>query len=285
MTPPPRVPSLPERLVDGPAVIVGPGRVGLSLAAAMARASGQPPLLLARSASAARPGLAAAGTTGPIRDLGRWKPRAGPGLLILAVPDDALETAVRRLAKRCAHAGASGWIALHTSGFRSSGVFAPLRELGWPAGSWHPLQTFPEPGATLFAGIVVVQEGDPPALEAGARLARGLGAHPAALPAELKPLYHCLATIAATHAAVLLNFCRTALAAFPPETRALVWPGLQRLAGAAIQNLGGVGAAPAFTGPAVRGDFQTVRGHLQVLQEQFPDWAGIYRRLNESLNK
>jgi len=285
MTAPAHDPFPPGLPAGAAAVIAGTGRVGLSLAGAWGRSTGQPPLLLSRHVAEARPRLWAAGLRCPVRSLARWRPAPGLGLLFLAVPDDALEDTARSLAGRLATIRAPGWLALHTSGYHSAAVLAPLRESALAVGSWHPLQTFPRPDPALLAGIAVVLEGDPPAVEAGAALARHLGARPVILPASFKPLYHCLATIAASHAAALLNFCRSALAEIPPEAREPLWLGLQDLAGAAIRNLGGAGDPPVFTGPAARGARRTIQGHQELLSAHFPSWAGIYRSLSDALEQ
>ena len=209
-------------------VIAGAGRVGRSLALALGR-RGRTVRVLARRPGAPVPDPER-GTALAVEPLGNWHPAAGPARLILAVPDDALPSLAEDLAGRFPVPPPADWTVFHCSGALASAVLEPFRARGLPACSWHPLQSFARPDPHLWSGIPVVMEGDPMAIAAGRELAGWLEAEPVEIPADARPLYHCLATISCAHEAALLLFCHRALAALPPEARQPLWEGFRRLA-------------------------------------------------------
>jgi predicted short-subunit dehydrogenase-like oxidoreductase (DUF2520 family) len=264
-----------------PVVIVGPGRLGLSLALALRRLRCR--VTLVGRQSPPFPATSARRAAVPVEPLESWRPSEGPALLCLAVPDDALSGLAHELAARFEASVSSGRLALHTSGVHSAGVLDPLRQRGLAVGSWHPLQTFFQPDPTLWKGIPVSMEGDPPALDAGRDLARVLGATPVEFPAELRPLYHCLSTIACAHVAAHLLFCHRAAAVFPEPARSLLWEGWRRLAIRGLTQLDPATPVRTMTGPAVRGDHRTVGLHLAALADAQPRWHSIYLQIHEFL--
>ena len=102
---------------------------------------------------------------------------------------------------------------------KPAACWRPWGGRGVSVGSWHPLQTFAAPDPSLWKGIPVVLEGDPGAVAAGRDLAARLGAEPVELPADSRPLYHCLSTISCAHVAAQLLLCHRALPAFPEPAR------------------------------------------------------------------
>ena len=99
---------------------------------------------------------------------------------------------------------------------------------------------------------------------AARRIVRNLGGEPHAISRNQKTAYHAWGTFASP----LL----TALLATTEEVAALA--GVSKKAARqrmlpillqTIKNYGTFGAAAGFSGPIVRGDVETVRGHLKVL--------------------
>ena len=259
-----------------PAVgIVGPGRAGLGLAAALRRARVRVLGVHGRRASAAPPGLKlSSGGTPP------WL--AAAGVVVLAVPDDALPAVVAELAR--GGGLAPGAVVLHLSGALTSEVLAPLAALGAATGSMHPLVAFaPDPAKVpgQLRGATFALEGDLEAVGVADAIVRRLGGVPATIAPELKPLYHAGAVFASNYlvglvaaAARLLERAgiagADAVAALSPLVRATV------------ANLEAAGPAAALTGPIARGDFATVRRHLMALS---PADAELYRALGRETLK
>lgn len=268
------------RSPDVPLLIVGAGRVGLSLVAA-ARQAGVPAEVVGPGSR--RRTVTVRGRRLAVHAAGIRLACHQPVHLVLAVPDDNLSAAASDWAEQLP-ADCTG-IALHTSGVHAAGTLEPLQRRGWPTASWHPLQTFPKPDPTRFSGIVVGVEGDPAAVRAGSRLARRLGARPIHLPPALKALYHCLATISCSHVAAQMLFCHAALGDFPPAVRKPLARGLRALSAAAVAGFSDENPAAGVTGPAARGDRLTVKRHLTELRERFPEWVTVYQLLDDFLRR
>lgn len=273
MKEPPR-PALPRASAPCPVFVVGPGRVGASLALALRRRRSQVTLLARAEGAGNR--LARKRALPPVSPLAVWRPGAGPALLFLAVPDDAVPGVAKTLAERFQPAAAAGWSAFHLSGAESSRLLEPLRRKGVSVGSWHPLQTFARPDPSLWKGIPVVLEGDPEALAAGRDLAARLGAEPVELPADSRALYHCLSTISCAHVAAQLLLCHRALPAFPEPVRSILWEGWRKMAIRTLAQLDAAAPWSTVTGPAARGDRKTVALHRAALARSLPEWLGIY---------
>lgn len=245
--------------------LVGPGRVGSSLAR-WALAAGAELVAVAgrRPGKAAWPG-------GPRRvDLDGLS-TSGQDFLLIAVQDAALPEVVARLAGRY-----QAQVILHTSGSLDAAALAPLRQARTSVGSLHPLKAFPAPLPDLAEarGVFFAVEGGPVAQSMAGRLAVAWGGVAAEVPAEARPLYHFAATLAAGGVTTLL-----ALAAeiagklgLPPEvTRGYLELTRGALAAAARTLDEGRPLAGSITGPAARGDRETLNRHLETLARLAPD--------------
>jgi predicted short-subunit dehydrogenase-like oxidoreductase (DUF2520 family) len=242
--------------VTGGVAIVGAGRVGLSLARALLP-SGSVVRILVREARRLPPGLPE-----PEKS---WQPALEAAeLVIVAVPDDAINRAASQLA-RTGGIGA-GQVVLHTSGLHGAEALSPLAASGAALGSFHPLQTFADaqgdPGA--LAGTPAVVEGSPAAVRAARDLAEALGMTPVLeLPAERKPLYHAAAVFSSNYVVTLAAVAeRLAREAGAGEASGRLFSAL--LANTA-RNLSHEDPATALTGPIRRGDVGTVAAHLGAL--------------------
>lgn len=60
---------------------------------------------------------------------------------------------------------------------------------------------------------------------------------------------------------------------------------LERFVAETARNFAALGARRALTGPAVRGDWETVHRHQAALRELAPDLVSLYRELNRSILK
>lgn len=258
--------------------VIGPGRVGTLLATSLARA-GRRVVAVAGGTAAARDRVAAA--------VAGCRPCADPaeavaaaGLVVLCVPDDAVEPAVTELA--AADAWRSHHHVVHLAG--SHGL-EPLRRAGLagarPA-ACHPAMTVPAGSLDpdLLVGVpwaVTVPSGE----DGGwaHELVRDLGGDPTDVPDPARALYHAGLAVASNAAGAVAVVARQLLLAARIEDPArFLAPLLHR----SVDNVLADGAA-ALTGPVVRGDLGTVARHLDVLDRDVPELADAYRQLTSVL--
>lgn len=219
--------------------IVGPGRAGRSLALAL-RAAGWPePRFFGRDDALESAGI-------------------GADVVVIATPDDLI-------ARVAAALPATDAVVVHLSGSRGLG------ELGGHArvGALHPLVALPDPvtGADRLRGAWFATAGDP-IVE---RLVAALGGRSFPVADEDRASYHAAAVVASNHLVALLGQAEriTAIAGVPFDA-------ILDLAEGSLANVRALGPSAALTGPAARGDEDTIRRHLAALGD---DEAASYEAL------
>ena len=210
--------------------IIGPGRAGSSLAAALS----------------AR-GWDVVGFLGRDHDL--RQAAHGADVLVIATPDDAVASVAAAVAP-CAST-----TVLHLSGSLGLDVLAPHPRRA----ALHPLVPLPnaDVGAVrLGQGVTFAVAGDPIA----GQIVEALGGRLVAVADADRVAYHAAACIAANHVVALMGQVERVAAsvgldldAFLPLTRA------------AVDDVAALGPRQALTGPAVRGDWATLSRHLDAL--------------------
>ncbi len=253
--------------------VIGPGRVGTTLAAALTRA-GHRVVAVAGGSDASRERFR--GVVAGVRPLAPDAAVADADLVLLTTPDDVLEEVVTGLAV----AGVLGerHHVVHTAG--SLGL-APLRRAalaGARVAACHPAQTFPagrvDPDALVgVSWAVTAPAGD----RAWAHdLVVTLGGTPHDLAEAHRTLYHAALTVGSNAVAATVSVARQLLICAGIEE---VDGFLRPLVEASVGNVLASGA-DAITGPVVRGDVGTVARHLTRLDADVPALAGAYRALS-----
>ena len=262
----PSVDDRPARLSVG---VVGAGRVGVVLAAALAQAGHKVVAVSAVSdASRRRVDELLPGT--PV--LAPPQVLAAAELALLTVPDDVLPGLVEGLA--AAGDIAPGQLLVHTSGRYGVAVLDPATRAGALPLALHPAMTFTgrrEDLARLVGACFGVTAPEPlrPIAEA---LVVEMGSDPQWVEEELRPLYHAALAAGSNHLATLVNESVDLLRRCGvDEPERLLAP----LLGASLDNALRAGDA-ALTGPVARGDAGTVAAHINVLREVSPDTAAAY---------
>lgn len=210
---------------------------------------------------------------GPALDWDQALPPAD--LVVVAVSDGAIED----VAEGLAHRWNPGTPAVHLSGFKSVSALGEIAGTGSPVGSFHPLQTLPDPvrGAEALAGAFA-------AVTAGYELqalletfATSLGMTPFVLADEAKPLYHAAAAAAASYVAEALGVAGDLLAAAAVQPEVLE-PLIRRV----VENVFAVGANAALTGPIARGDLATVEGQQRAADRVSEELGRQFRLMAEA---
>ncbi len=265
----------PARLRVG---VVGVGRVGSALGAALARAGHE---VVAVSGVSAQSRQRAAQLLPGAELLPPDETVAAAEFVLIAVPDDVLRPLVAGLAD--IGAWRPGQLVAHTSGAQGIGVLDPAAARGVLALALHPVMTFagrPEDldrlvGATF--GVTSVDELRPVAES----LVVEMGGEPVWVPEPARALYHAALSIGSNHLVTLVNDTLALLDGVGVEEPArLVAP----LLSASLDNVLRLRDA-ALTGPVSRGDVATVTAHVRALAERAPDvlpsYAALARRTAE----
>lgn len=108
-------------------------------------------------------------------------------------------------------------------------------------------------------------------------LVRRMGGVPFAVKAESKALYHSAGTLASPLLVAAITAARDTAELAGLDKRAAS-KFVQSLVEATLANAFARGTQQSFSGPFARGDAETIRLHLRVL-EKHPMVAGVYRAL------
>jgi predicted short-subunit dehydrogenase-like oxidoreductase (DUF2520 family) len=267
-----RVTSADERPARLDVGVVGAGRVGSVLGAALARVGHRVVAVSAVSeASLARAAGLLPGT--PVLPPDEVVRRAE--LVVLAVPDDALADLVAGLA--ATGAWQAGQLVAHTSGRHGLEVYAPAAAHHVLGMAIHPAMTFSGTPIDLdrLADCCFGVTAPEPLRPAAEALVLEVGGEPVWVEESQRPMYHAALTHGANHLVTLTAQAMQALEAAGVESPARV---LTPLVTAALDNALRSGDG-ALTGPVARGDAGTVAEHLRQLQRLTPDVRPTYLAL------
>ena len=256
----------PARLRVG---VVGAGRVGAVLGAALLRAGHE--VVAVSAVSAASLGRAGALLPGvPVRTVDEVVAQAD--LLLLTVPDDALADLVAGLA--ATGALRRGVLVAHTSGRHGLAVLQPAADAGALPLALHPVLPFAGTRVDLerLSGTSFGVTAPEPLLPIAQALVVEMGGEPVVLTEQQRPLWHAALAHGANHLTTLVSSAADLLRAAGVEDPAQV---LGPLLGAALDGSLRRGDA-ALTGPVARGDAGTVEAHLSVLGERAPEVLPSY---------
>jgi predicted short-subunit dehydrogenase-like oxidoreductase (DUF2520 family) len=249
--------------------VVGAGRVGPALAAALQLAGHRPVAVSGvsdasvRRAAALLPGVP---VVTPSEVLARSE------LVLLTVPDDALPALVDGLVET--GAVRPGQLLVHTSGRYGANVLAPATRAGALPLALHPAMTFTGTSVDVqrLAGCSFGVTAPEELRLAAEALVIEMGAEPEWIEEESRPLYHAALALGANHLVTLvaqsMELLRTAGVDAPHRM-------LGPLLGAALDNALRSGDA-ALTGPVARGDAGTVAVHVAELRKHAPGTVAGY---------
>jgi predicted short-subunit dehydrogenase-like oxidoreductase (DUF2520 family) len=238
-----------------PVFVLGAGRAGKALAAALAANGANVVGLHGRRSSQ--------DAFMPVSSGALPESIALAEVVLVTVRDAQITAAIDELLSASLKPGAT---VLHASGSADPSGVAKLRARGHPAGTFHPLVplTSVAAHAQLLVDTWIGVDGDRRARETGSELAALLGAHVMPIPDGEKGAYHAAAVLASNFPCVLAYLARQLLArsGVPADQASAAVVSLMH---ASVENLRGRDPAVALTGPVVRGDVDTVKAHLRAL--------------------
>ena len=253
--------SRPGRFTVG---VIGAGRVGPVLAAALARAGHS---VVAASGVSERSRRRAEEMLPGVPLLPSQEVAVQAELLLITVPDDALE----QLAAGLVSTGGirQGKVVVHTSGRYGIGVLEPVLKAGALPLALHPVMTFTGTDVDLARlsgcsfGVTAPEQFRPMA----ETLVVEMGGEPEWIAEDRRPLYHAALASGANHLVTLVTQAADLLrASGVAQPNHMLAP----LLSAALDNALRSGDA-ALTGPVARGDAGTVAAHLAELDRVAPD--------------
>lgn len=232
----------------GRVAIVGCGRLGTALAAALARTGADVIGPLGRDAS------------------------AEADAALLCVPDAAIADAAL---------SAAAWAPLvgHTSGATSLAVIAA--STGADCFGLHPLQTFPggDGDADRFHGCAAAVAGTSLAARGFAeRLALALDMDPITIDERHRSSYHAAASIASNFLIVLQDAAEQ-VAEHAGLERAAARAALAPLVRTSVENWAELGPERALTGPIARGDEATIGVQRAAIEQSAPELLDLFDAL------
>ena len=260
----------------GSVAIIGAGRAGLALGAALRRARVSVCGVVARSAS----------SRSKARRLLKLSQRAttfegaiAPARIVLiCVPDDAIAAAARELARHPLR----GKVVLHVSGARGVGPLSRLRRQGARVGTLHPLYSFSPAGSppASLAGVTFAVDGDRPAAASARALVRALGGRALRVPGSRRAAYHLAASVVSNDLTALLDLGFTLASRRLGITRRAAARALLPLARVSVENIARYGPERGLTGPAARGDARTLAAHIRALAKESALLEEVHRLLS-----
>ena len=202
-------------------------------------------------------------------------PMTDVDVVLIAVPDAAIAPLAERIEV------GSGQLVAHLAGALGLEALEAARKKGARVGSMHPLRAFVRGKRQDFHGAAAgISGSDASTRDQLKQLARALGMMPLETTDRSRALYHAAAVLAAGSQVALFSEAmrafRKATGASEPAARAALLP----LALNALEKLKGQTASEALTGPAARGDFETIAAHRKALPA---DLLPLYERLTETM--
>lgn len=227
-------------------VVVGSGRAGGSFTRALARVGWPVGVIHHEQLSSIDEASLTASFDGPASKLpeASWSVE----LVLLCVPDWAVQRCAAALPRSDAR------VVAHCAGSLGLEVLGEHPRVA----SVHPLVSLPdaEVGADRLVGAWFAVSGDVVVGEVVA----ALGGTPVSVASDRRAAYHAAAAVASNHlVALLAEVERIADVAGVPLDAYL---GLVR---GTVDNVAAMGVREALTGPVARGDWETVRAHLDAI--------------------
>ena len=195
-------------------------------------------------------------------------------IIFITTTDNAIKLSVESAAWK------KDQIVIHCSGVSGLDVMSKAKSDGASVGSMHPLQPFSDMdlGSKNLSNITFGIDGDKIALDIIGKLVKILDAISIRIDPEFRALYHLSGVMAGN---LLLGMA---------SSIADIWQkiGLNREDGAkaliqmmiqSCKNIIELGIPQSMAGPYVRGDYDTVKMHLDSLQKSHPNILPMYVEL------
>ncbi len=255
--------------------IIGAGRLGTSLGAALSKKGYRIKSLSCKTARSAEESRTIIGQGKASAD--NIQTAKSGDILFLCLPDEEILKVGKELNN--ANINWSGRFIFHCSGLLSSEVLEPFSAKGASTASIHPIQSIdhqkspPEQFENIYFGL----EGEIEALKMSQEIIQRLGGRSLIIKAKDKAVYHAACSIASNFLVVLLDMASSLLTRIDlPEDQA--FQVLCPLVKGTLHNVKKFNIRSSLTGPVIRGDRESVEKHLEALRK-FPPYDQTYTSL------
>ncbi len=262
--------------MDSPAIgLIGAGALGRALALSL-KAHGCNVVVVSSRSSGSAQALAAQ-VNGCRWAASPQETADSSDVVFITAPDSAISQVAGEVRWSSRHG------VVHCSGAHTLDILRAAEVQGAAVASFHPYQTFacvssPEDAVERFRGAAAAIEGAGWLRRYLGELAGLLGCKAVFPDARDRALYHASAVMSCGHLAALTKVVVDMWKEMGvPEERAL--PIVVPIMQATLANIGSMGVEASVTGPAVRGDADTLGRHLGALEERLPQIAPLYRAL------
>ncbi len=257
-------------------MIIGAGKVGKSIGYLLKDRGYNILGFISKTLTSAKEGVDLLG--GGIASVGYDKFIEEADLIIIATPDDIIEVVSKELLTVDQIKKSSTLI--HLSGSLSSKV---LCDEDLPCGrlSLHPLQAvaYVRSGIKDLPKAFFTLEGNDLGLTKGREIMKALGADYKVIESSDKAAYHASAVIASNYLVAIIDMAMKINKSLGIDEEEVL-EGILNLSEGSLENIRSLGTQEALTGPIARGDFMTIKGHLEALGDILDDdEIELYKRL------
>ena len=190
-------------------------------------------------------------------------------LYLISVSDRAIEQVSQQLKVK------PGSLVVHTAGSRSS---EEIHCKGAVRGVFYPLQTFTKGRNVDFAEVPIMVESDERTEELVA-LAEQISKNVIRSNFEMRRMYH-LAAIFACNFVNRMYVAAQEIARIGGINAQMLNPLISETAQKALESSD---ARALQSGPAARGDMQTIENHLMLLEQSAPQWRDVYELISNKI--
>lgn len=196
-------------------------------------------------------------------------------IIWITTPDDSIE----KVAEQISGLNIKGTKTfIHASGSLTSDALGCLEEKGHRICSAHPLLAFSDIAKAVSAlkDTAFFIEGQTDALTEIKKILAETGNSYHIIDKKSKPTYHAAAAVLSNYLVTLVYASNQLFDLVGINERTLGDASLV-LVKSVLDNLQGKTPAEALTGPIKRGDAETVKRHLEVLEQNLPELTELYK--------
>lgn len=261
--------------------IIGAGRVGGAVGRLLAQAGYAVTAVATRSRETAEQARAFIGAGEPHTDV--VKAAASADIVLITTPDGAIKSVCDSIA--AGKGFRTGAVVVHMSGAQTPDLLDSAKDTGAYRAVIHPLQSVPsrELGERNIPGSYFRIEADPEAAQTARELVTALRGIELKMPKwgadkGSAALYHAGAVAVSNFFVALVDFGLRYYQELGADKKDALKAVLPLIKGT-LANIESAGIPDALTGPIMRGDVETVKGHLRAMSERTPELLPLYREL------